>query len=454
MRFPRLLWLTVLLLLPGLQSALAQHTGHWNQAFRTTGSQAFKHYSPQRAVGWSVAGPGFHNGISGGFHTGFNTGFSTGFTAGYQSSGWQYGWNGFGYSGWQATSSTTWIHALPFSGHRISVSAFAPGLCQVSPLLAPARSGLYTIDPCSGLLIPLEWWYYGCLPGFSICPRPWGLFSVPIVYSQTTLQAQTTPGPGWVSLDTAVPDPRILNSLLAQAQEADAAAEARRLPAAEEFPAARIEQRQISAAERIDSLRLISQGDDAFRRADYAAAATSYHSAMKLTPDLPSVWLREVHLNIAQGQYERAAACLKTGLSLSGAVPSVRLSAGSLYGSDNAPELQKSSQRLWQWLADRPGSADRLLLMAAFELLQSHDTVTSELISQAEQQGGSAVCCAALRQQLLPTQPAGPLAQEVTANKAASADTADKVADPANASTPAAEDSTGIVLKGRRPRKL
>ncbi|MFN5743291.1 MAG: hypothetical protein ACK5A1_17070, partial [Planctomyces sp.] len=78
----------------------------------------------------------------------------------------------------------------------------------------------------------------------------------------------------------------------------------------------------------------------------------------------------------------------------------------------------------------------------------------SELISQAEQQGGSAVCCAALRQQLLLTQPTGPLVQEVTTNKEASADVADKVADPANASTPAAEDSTGIVLKGRRPRKL
>ena len=433
MRSLRLLWLTILLL-PGIQLAQAQHTGHWNHAFRSTGSQAFRHYSPQRAVGWSVCSPGL----------------LPGFNAAYSNTGWQSGWGHFGYS-WQTTSSTTWVHTLPFSGQRISVSAFAPGLCQVSPLLAPARSGLYTVDPCTGLLIPLEWWYYGCLPGFSVYPRPWGLFSVPIVYSQATLQAHTTAGSGWAGQDTSIPDPRILNRLLAQAQQDDAAAAARKQPTAEEFPAAHAEQRQVTAAERIDSLRLVSQGDDAFRRADSATAATNYHAAMRLTPDQHTVWLREVHLNIAQGQYERAVACLKTGLALSGAVQPVRLSAGSLYGSDDAPELQQSSQRLWQWLTDRPQSADRLLLMAAFELLQSHDTVSSELITQAEQQGGSAVCCAALRQQLTPTPPASNPEPAATTNIAGNAD---NVTAPATAQKTTAEVSTGIVLKGRRQRKL
>ncbi|MGV2340907.1 MAG UNVERIFIED_CONTAM: hypothetical protein LVR18_45310 [Planctomycetaceae bacterium] len=162
-------------------------------------------------------------------------------------------------------------------------------------------------------------------------------------------------------------------------------------------------QRQVTAAERIDSLRLISQGDDAFRRADYAAAATSYHSALRLTPDRPAVWLREVHLNIAQGRCERGS-CLPQNQSDAcrcSTSPYV-YTASSIYGSDDAPELQKSSQRLWQWLTERPESADRLLLMAAFELLQSHDTVSSELITQAEQQGGSATCTAVLRQQLPP----------------------------------------------------
>ncbi|MFM7832008.1 MAG: hypothetical protein ACKPJD_09475, partial [Planctomycetaceae bacterium] len=115
---------------------------------------------------------------------------------------------------------------------------------------------------------------------------------MPIVYSQSTSLAQTSISPGWASQDTSVPDPRILNRLLAQAEADDAAAAARKLPTPEEFPAANAAQRQVTAAERIDSLRLISQGDDAFRRADYATAATSYHSALRLTPDQPAVWLR------------------------------------------------------------------------------------------------------------------------------------------------------------------
>lgn len=445
MRCSRLLWLLLLLLLPDSQSASAQQTGHWNHAFRTTGSQAFKHYSPQHSVGWSVCAPGMNPGFSAAWaHSGWQSGWGN---FGYN---WQFGWGGYGYS-WQSASTTTWIQTLPFSGQRVTVSTLAPGLCQVSPLLAPARSGLYTIDPCTGLLIPLEWWYYGCLPGFSVCPRPWGLFSVPIVYSRSTAPAQLTASPGWASQDSSVPDPRILNRLLAQAQADNQAAAARKLPTPEEFPAAEAAQRQITAAERIDSLRLISQGDDAFRRADYATAATSYHAALRLTPDQSAVWLREVHLNIAQGRFERAAACLKTSLTLAGAAQSVRLTASAIYGSDDAPELQKSSQRLWQWLTERPESADRLLLMAAFELLQSHDTVSSELITQAEQQGGSATCTAVLRQQLAQTQPDVNFVQ----NEAAQiADNANIVADPATTQKPAAEDSTGIVLKGRRQKKL
>ncbi|MGV2340905.1 MAG UNVERIFIED_CONTAM: hypothetical protein LVR18_45300 [Planctomycetaceae bacterium] len=35
MQCSRLLWLTLLLLLSGLQSVQAQQTGHWDQAFRT-----------------------------------------------------------------------------------------------------------------------------------------------------------------------------------------------------------------------------------------------------------------------------------------------------------------------------------------------------------------------------------------------------------------------------------
>lgn len=435
MQCSRLLWLTLLLLLSGLQSVQAQQTGHWDQAFRTTGSQAFKHFSPLRAT---YANSGWHSGWG-------NYGYN-----------WSAGVGNFGHYGysWHSASTTTWIHTLPFSGQRVTVSACAPGLFQVSPLLAPARSGLYTTDPCTGLLIPLEWWYYGCLPGFSVFPRPWGLFSVPIVYSQSTSLAQTSISPGWASQDTSVPDPRILNRLLAQAEADDAAAAARKLPTPEEFPAANAAQRQVTAAERIDSLRLISQGDDAFRRADYATAATSYHSALRLTPDQPAVWLREVHLNIAQGRYERAAACLKTSLTLAGAAQSVRLTASSIYGSDDAPELQKSSQRLWQWLTERPESADRLLLMAAFELLQSHDTVSSELITQAEQQGGSATCTAVLRQQLAQTQTVSNLVQAESAEAAEISDNADLVADPATTPKPAAEDSAGIVLKGRRQKKL
>ncbi|MGV2340906.1 MAG UNVERIFIED_CONTAM: hypothetical protein LVR18_45305 [Planctomycetaceae bacterium] len=107
-----------------------------------------------------------------------------------------------------SASATTWIHTLPFPGQRVTVSACAPGLFQVSPLLAPARSGLYTTDPCTGLLIPLEWWYYGCLPGFSVFPRPWGLFfRAHCVLPVHQSLAQTSISPGWASQDTYCPGP-------------------------------------------------------------------------------------------------------------------------------------------------------------------------------------------------------------------------------------------------------
>ncbi|MFM7867653.1 MAG: hypothetical protein ACKPHU_25855, partial [Planctomycetaceae bacterium] len=91
---------------------------------------------------------------------------------------------------------------------------------------------------------------------------------------------------------------------------------------------------------------------------------------------------------------------------------------------------------------------------AAFELLQSHDTVSSELITQAEQQGGSATCTAVLRQQLAQTQPVSNLVQTASAESAEISDNADLVAVPATTPKSAAEDSAGIVLKGRRQKKL
>ncbi len=449
MRYLQLSLLTACLLWLSISaSARGQQTGHWNHAFRSTGSQAFKHDSPLRSAGWSI-GPftGTH-GIACGNdfwnYSGF-PGFS--YSSGYSSSNY---FNSSSYAGFQSFSGTTWVQTLPFSRQRISVSTCAPGICRIAPLLAPARSGLYTIDPCSGLLIPLEWWYYGCMPHYGGCWQPWGLFSVPISLAGPGQPGQSSASANWLAHDNSLTDPRILNQLQQQADAAEQVAAAQPQPAADEFAAARADVRESSAIERVDSLRLVSQGDDAFRRADYATAARNYHAALKLTPDQPTVWLREVHLRIAQGYFEQAVGCLKTGMSLPQPEVPVRLTARSLYGSDDAAEVLKSSERLWQWLSARPQSADRLLLVAAFEQLRAHDTVSAELITQAEQQSGSAVCCTVLRQQL--QQPpaasmdaAAPL--QAAADRSAAAEQV-LTTDPDSAP----QKSEGIVLKGRRRR--
>ncbi|MEJ7589933.1 MAG: hypothetical protein WKF77_00125 [Planctomycetaceae bacterium] len=162
------------------------------------------------------------------------------------------------------------------------------------------------------------------------------------------------------------------------------------VPVLNEFNAVPREQRISSLAEKIHSLRYQASGDDAFHKSDYATADVLYTTAIKTAPDRRAPYLRVSMVRIALGDYPSAASYLKAGLRMENDPSRPWCTAEELYGQKVAERARSHGGPLWNWLAERPLSADRLLLAGTFQKLRGYNKTADEMLALASHEGQEA----------------------------------------------------------------
>ncbi len=162
------------------------------------------------------------------------------------------------------------------------------------------------------------------------------------------------------------------------------------VPVLNEFHAVPREQKISSLAEKIHSLRYQASGDDAFRKSDYAAADMFYATAIKTAPDRRAPYLRMAMVRIAFGDFPVSTSYLKTGLAMESDASRPWFTAEELYGQKVAERARSHGAPLWNWLAERPMSADRLLLAGTFQKLRCYNKTADEMLVMASHSGPEA----------------------------------------------------------------
>lgn len=142
-----------------------------------------------------------------------------------------------------------------------------------------------------------------------------------------------------------------------------------------------------SAVDKLRSLRYQTSGDDAFRRSDYASAAALYEAAADTASNRRAPVLRQVWANIAMEDFPEAIAKLKKVLAMPADPTNAWIAAADLYPTAELAKVSLQNDALWDWVQQRPNSTDRLLLGAAFQLLQEHSGAARELLRTAQSLG-------------------------------------------------------------------
>ena len=222
------------------------------------------------------------------------------------------------------------------------------------------------------------------------------------------------------------------------------------VPVLNEFNVVSREPKISSLAEKIHSLRYQASGDDAFHKSDYTTADVFYATAIKTAPDRRAPYLRMAMVRIALMDFPNATRYLKAGLTMESDASRPWCTAEELYGQ-KAPERARShGGPLWNWLAERPVSSDRLLLAGTFQKLRGYNKTADQMLAMASHAGPEAALVSDVMQ--LAANDIGPraisddleqLVQQASTQQA-SADA--KQDDPARKK--AVEKSGGIFLRG------
>lgn len=162
------------------------------------------------------------------------------------------------------------------------------------------------------------------------------------------------------------------------------------IPVLNEFNALPREPRISSLAEKIQSLRYQASGDDAFRKSDYATAEVFYATAINTAPDRRAPYLRMAIVRIALTDFPNATSYLKAGLAMESDASRPWCTAEELYGQKAVERARLHGGPLWNWLAERPLSADRLLLAGTFQKLRAHNKTADEMLAMASHEGPEA----------------------------------------------------------------
>lgn len=189
----------------------------------------------------------------------------------------------------------------------------------------------------------------------------------------------SAPAPADVAAAPAASEP--VDSVASQKIPAD------RTPIADEFAARALDRGVVTdPADRVQSLRYQSSGDQKFRQQDYAGAIALYEQSQKQSPLRQSAWIRLTWAQLANSQFDEATISLKTAFSLK-VDPNAWILGRDLYGPAYGRETAAHSDQLWDWLQARPNSTDRQLLVAAFQLLRGYNGMANELFQEAKGHG-------------------------------------------------------------------
>lgn len=222
------------------------------------------------------------------------------------------------------------------------------------------------------------------------------------------------------------------------------------VPVLNEFNIVPREQKISSLAEKIHSLRYQASGDDAFHKSDYVTADVFYATAIKTAPDRRAPYLRMAMVRIALTDFPNAAGYLKVGLTMESDASRPWCTAEELYGQKAAERARSHGGPLWNWLAERPVSADRLLLAGTFQKLRGYNKTADEMLALASHAGPEATLVSEVMQlaanDIGPRAVADDLEQLVERASANTESAGEQLRDPAGKS--AVETSGGIFLRG------
>lgn len=286
-----------------------------------------------------------------------------------------------------------------FNGGYFGYGAYPGGVPQVGPPL--------TVDPFTGQLVPWNPWLVTPMPYIGVANQYPGSILVPTILSMNLSMRPSVPS----TASYTMIDPRMLDQIAPVPQQFEIpmppvppapAPEAppeidRETPLLNEFEALPRSEKVSSLADKINSLRYQSLGDTAFRKEDYLAAEESYRDAIERAPDRRSPWIRMALLQIAVKDFSAAAQHLKTALSITNDRTRAWVSADELYGQQTAERARSHGSELWNWLAERPLSADRLLLAGTFQKFRGFDAAAEELFELARYEGPEADYIARIR---------------------------------------------------------
>ena len=223
------------------------------------------------------------------------------------------------------------------------------------------------------------------------------------------------------------------------------------VPVLNEFNALPREQIISSLAEKIQSLRYQASGDDAFHKSDYATADVFYATAIKTAPDRRAPYLRMAMVQIALKDFADATSYLKAGLTMESDASRPWCTLEELYGQKAVERARLHSGPLWNWLAESPLSADRMLLAGTFQKLRGYNKTADEMLALASHAGPEATLVSEVMQLAASDVGSRAIAEDLEQLvEHASAKNETSIPPPREpAGKSAVEKSGGIFLRGR-----
>jgi hypothetical protein len=168
-------------------------------------------------------------------------------------------------------------------------------------------------------------------------------------------------------------------------------------PIVDEFSTLPRSEKRATLEEKLQSIRSQANGDEAFRNERFDEAASFYESAIRSAPDRRAPYLRMAFTRISQAEFGEAASCLKTGLSLKSDSSRTWISAVELFGTTLPERIRSDSRGLWDWVAEKPRSTDRLMLMAAFQKWRGMNRTADDLLNVVDSSGADTETVRALQ---------------------------------------------------------
>ena len=190
--------------------------------------------------------------------------------------------------------------------------------------------------------------------------------------------------------DLVVPEPPMPPDLPLVPNEPQLPVQPDGAPVLNEFNAVPRDQKISTLTEKIQSLRYQASGDDAFHKSDYATADVFYSTAIKTAPDRRAPYLRMAMVRIALQDFPGASSYLKAGLAMESDASRPWFTVEELYGEKVAERTRTHGGPLWNWLAERPLSADRLLLAGTFQKLRGYGDIADQMLAMANHEGPEA----------------------------------------------------------------